>query len=549
MSATSPVSLLRPLTRRPAATTVTVKELIQKVQAGEVRIPAFQRPLRWTRDDVVALLDSVWRGYPVGSLLFWKRPAPAEHLVVGNATLAAPEVSEAWWVVDGQQRTTALAAALLDLDHANDARWSVRFDPEREQFLPGPPRPEREGVEVPGSVLGDLRRLGRWMRNSGLDDAMVDRIEDAQQRILDFAIPAYVVDTEDEQALRAVFARLNSTGKRMRADEVFQALLGAPSAGARPFPDLDLLQRECDVDAFGQPPRAEILKAVLAMSGMDPTRRLEDLGAANVADFVSREDATAALSRTVEFLMRDCGIPHVSLIPYPVVFFILSRWFHVHSGSEPTTRRLLARWVWRGASTGAHERAAVSKMREQVRDIQPGDEVASLDRLLARVGDEPAGGWTLGRFDSRSARSRIETLSLLDQHPQDRLGAVPIGELMSEEGRIAREIFASREWDRLSDPDKELARTAANRVILGGPHTGLHTVLRDWSPDVDVAALASHLIDATSLGLLVDRKVGEFLRRRAGAVRRAVDTFLSKHAAWEEPQIRPLRVYLEPEDD
>ncbi len=546
MDHTVKIPLFRPLTKRPTAVTITVRELVQKAQAGEVRVPHFQRPLRWTREDVVRLLDSIWRGYPVGSLLFWKRPADADRVPIGGAMVNAPKVADAWWVVDGQQRTTALAATLLDLDHVGDTRWVVRFDPERDEpFVAGPPPPERVGMDVPVSVLGDLRRLGRWLRDSALDEKATTGVEDAQQRLLDYAIPAYVVDTDDEGALRAVFARLNSTGARMRADEVFQALLGAPPSPGGPSLDLDELQRCCDLDGFGTPERAEVLKAVLAMSNMDPSRRLEDLGGLQGAQFVSREDAAEALSRTIGFLVAECGIPHISLIPYPVVFFILARWFHVHPTASDATRARLARWVWRGAVTGAHQRAEVSRMREQVRSITSEDEQGSLDRLLDRAGSQSDGSWELRPFQLRSARSRIETLALLAQRPCDPLGPVSVAALESG-GRIAREIFRSSDWEGLADQDRALARTAANRAVLGIAHTGLSAKLKTW--DADDPALASHLIDAQAFKHLRTDDVAAFLRRRGAAVRHAVEAFTARKAAWDAPNLRPVEAYLEADD-
>ncbi len=267
-------SLFRPLTSGPQATTVTVRELVQRVQAGKVRIPVFQRPLRWRADDVRTLIDSIWRGYPIGSLLFWKRPADASQIRVGGATLDAPEVGDAWWVVDGQQRTTALAACLLDLDHGGDGRWLVHFDPTAGgEFRSGPVPVERDGWDVPLHVLGDLRRLGRWLRERDMDDAMTDLVELTQQRLLDYSITAYVVEAEDEGAIRAVFARLNGTGARMRADEVFQALLGAPSTTGPLSLDLNALQQACDLRDFGVPPRTEVLKAVLHSPTSPPLLR------------------------------------------------------------------------------------------------------------------------------------------------------------------------------------------------------------------------------------------------------------------------------------
>lgn len=556
-------TLVRPLGRGPTATTVTVKDLIQKVRAGEIRIPRFQRPLRWKQPDVVRLLDSIWRGYPVGSLLFWKREAPAGTLSVGGARLEAPAVREAWWVVDGQQRTTALAATLLDLDHASDRRWIASFDPAAEEFRADGPGPHEIGRIVPVSVLGDLRRLGRWLREeSRLDESEVDRVERAQERILGYSIPAYVVDTDDEQALRGVFARLNSTGARMRADEVFQALLGAPSEGGERSLDLDELQRECDVDGFGMPPRAEIHKAILAMAGLDPTRRLDDRHV-DRRHLPSREDAAEALSRTRDFLMRSCGIPMFGLIPYPVAFVILARWFHVFGSEDEVHLARLARWLWRGALTGAHQRAAVSKMREQVRDIRDDeDESTSLDRLLARVEDRPVTSWKLEPFHSRSARSRIETLALLARHPRDRWGFVVPGELVSgndvsdddhvgessSQGRIAREVFASRDLQGLAGNDLELAKTAANRVVLGGVHTGLQSEIRSWVGPEHASLRASHLIDDETFAALTRKDVGTFLRRRAEAVRGAVERFTTVRAAWDEPDLKPLELYFDPEE-
>src|SRR5690606_5245094 len=133
--------------------------------------------------------------------------------------------------------------------------------------------------------------------------------------------------------------------------------------------DLDALQAACNIEGFGEPPRAEVLKAVLGMSEMDPTSRLERLRDQDVSRLVNREDAEDALRSAVEILQKECRIPHIRLIPYPVVFVILARWFYIYRRSEALSRQMLARWLWRGVGTGVHQRAEVSKMREQVRAI------------------------------------------------------------------------------------------------------------------------------------------------------------------------------------
>lgn len=537
-------SLYVPLGKRPEATTITVRALIKRVQQGEIRLPDFQRPLRWSAADVNKLFDSLWRGYPIGSLLFWKRAADADPAIpVGSAHVSAPAMSDAWFVVDGQQRTTALAASLLDLPQGRDRRWSIWFDPDLPGFVEGPPSPEQKGVWVPGSALGDLRRLNAWVRDARVSDEAWGRIEEAQQRLLDYAFPVYVVETDDARALRGVFARMNSTGATMRADEVFQALLGddGDEHGAL---DLNALQIRCDLNHFGVPPRGEVLKAVLAMSGLDPSRRLQDLNQPEIARLVSKVDAEESLERTVGFLQQDCGIPHVRLIPYPVVFSILARWFHVFPETDSEGRAVLARWVWQGASTGAHQRSAVSKMREQVSAVVTGDLAGSLQRLRVHVSAPRPGVWHLQPFNSKSAVSRIETLALLSLRPSS-----PSGEMsllaMDSEDRIAKEVFASPDWAGLEDADKMLAKSAANRVLLDEGHTGLHAELRAWT---DLATLATHLIDAETLEALKERDIPAFLRRRGDQVARLVRNFLDDKVGHARPNLLPEGAYLEDHD-
>ncbi|MDX9722637.1 MAG: DUF262 domain-containing protein [Myxococcota bacterium] len=539
-------TLFRPLTRQPQATTLTVRELIRKVEAGELRVPSFQRPLRWDGEDVRKLLDSIVRGYPIGSLLFWKRAAPEGSIRVGGATLQAPAVPDAWWVVDGQQRVTAIAASLLELDHAGDRRWLVRFDPQHSTFLPDAPPPEREGLDAPLSVLGDLRRLGRWMRSSALSEEAFDTLEETQKRLLDYAIPVYIVETEEEEALRGVFARLNSTGARMRSDEVFQALFGSASNRTNRL-DLDGLQAICQKDAFGSPSRADVMKAVLAMSGVDPTRTLDDLGNFR-QQLVSYDDAADALQRTVDFLRTDGHVPHVALLPYPVVFVILSRWFHVFPECDDSIRRRLAQWLWRGAIGASHQRAAVSAMREQVRDIADGEQEASCERLLSRLRPPPDTSWQLGRFTSASARSRIETLALLSLSPSDAYGPLSLSTLANGE-RIAREIFASRDCRKLDPNTRRLSLTIANRVLLDTVHTGLHSELRKWDRVRDAERLRSHAIDEEAFDALLDKDLARFLRHRHAQLSYLVADFARRRAAWDEPILQPMELYLDAEDE
>jgi uncharacterized protein with ParB-like and HNH nuclease domain len=73
------------------ADTETVEDLVGLVRRGLVRVPSFQRGLRWGSEDVLALFDSIYRGYPIGSFLLQKGPASANRIKIGPLAIDGPE--------------------------------------------------------------------------------------------------------------------------------------------------------------------------------------------------------------------------------------------------------------------------------------------------------------------------------------------------------------------------------------------------------------------------------------------------------------------------
>ena len=102
--------------RRPNATVWSLADLVHFATDGRLRIPPFQRPFRWEARDIERLFDSIWHGYPVGSLLLWQRDAPSSIVEFCPLTFTAGQTSDGYWVVDGQQRVTSLVGVLAAPD-------------------------------------------------------------------------------------------------------------------------------------------------------------------------------------------------------------------------------------------------------------------------------------------------------------------------------------------------------------------------------------------------------------------------------------------------
>ena len=159
------------LSSQPNAQTFVLADIVEEVRAGKVRIPRFQRGLRWQWEDVRRLFDSILKGYPIGSFLFWQRQGPKAQIRIGSLTVDAPK-GDALWIVDGQQRITSLVNALSALDGL-DPRFSLGFDLKAKALRKPSERDPSHVIPLP--VFFDLQKLILWFsEHKDLDPSLLN---------------------------------------------------------------------------------------------------------------------------------------------------------------------------------------------------------------------------------------------------------------------------------------------------------------------------------------------------------------------------------------
>jgi hypothetical protein len=541
-----------PLTRRPQATALSIEDLLDRVRRGEIRVPEFQRPLQWKAKDVSDLLDSVYRGYPIGTLLFWKREAPAASVRFGPVTIAAPQSAQALWVVDGQQRMTALTGVLLHppyVDRAPDD-FVLYFDLQEERFVRPGGRERPKAHWLPMNAVLDSELLLEWLdRYPGRADnpGHTRTAMKLGKAIREYQVPAYIVEADEEQTLRVIFGRLNSAGKPLKQADVFNALHGG-AKGTQPA-DLRELSRSLDALGFGTIEQEWLLKAVLAVKGLDITRRAERL-LKEEQDLADVLQATArALSEVIVFIKREVGIPHVELLPYKLPLAILARFFHLYPQPSPRSRELLSRWVWRGAITELHRGESIAVVRDSLAATDAGDEERSVQVLLARYPTAPAEKTSLGEYNFRTAQTKLQVNALLALRPRD----LRSGEMIDGAALIGREgaealprIFTSLTSSLKADSQgyeeilQFMMRGIANRLVH--PGAGKQSLLANLrhSP-IRAEVLRSHGISSEALSALGAGNPGRFLLERYKFLLKHIRQFLDAKARWGESDRESLQ--------
>ena len=521
-------------TRRPEATSFTVQGLVERAKDGLLRVPDWQRLFKWRPKHISQLLDSITKGYPVGTLLLWKRPqpAPAGRVELGPLVLDASESTDAQWVIDGRQRVTTLAGVLLRRgppDRPPDARdqFTWAFDLQKDTWVNPKPNEAWKPVWLPADRLVDATDLITWIiaHQDVLTPAQALRANSLARDVREFEIPAIVVHADSDETLRVIFDRTNNAGKRLEVSETFDALQGALSP-EQPSTIRALARIPIDL-GFGPLDKDWLLRLVVQVGGGDMTKvSHETLERKGLAAELPR--TAAALQRALVFVRSNVGIPNEVLLPYRLPLVILSVFFDKHPEPRPRSLDLLARWVWRGAETGRHRGQDIGEVRTTFAAIDQ-DEEMSVQRLLSLVPERKPGPWEWRPLNLRSASTRIEILALLSLAPRD----LETGRVLDAPALLERE--RSKALTRIAgdldpgsvEPWSHLATRLLHPVAPKKKLLGAMSIA-----SLEVAA--SHAVSPEGLERLRSGDVKGFLLARNQSIIQAFRRFMDARTRWSE---------------
>jgi hypothetical protein len=528
-------------TQHLTAARYKIEDLLRLVQQGKVRIPRFQRPLRWTGTDVERLFDSIYRGFPIGTLLFWLKDAEKEAVHLGPVTIDAPALTEASWVVDGQQRITSLAASLLpSASREIDPRFEISFDLERETF--GQIRLGDPDTRIPIRAAYDLQHVLAWLRDRDLEPQLQERAFKLADRLRNYEIPAYQVSTANEEALQIIFDRTNTFGKSMTKAEVFRAL---NTSSAEPRADIATLDNDIAELGFGPLAGNTLLYSILAARGSDVLREFRSEFASPDDQIEALEETKRAVERVIQFLRDRADVPHFGLVPYQHQTVGLVRFFALHPAPEPQILVLLRRWFWQAAEVGPIARLGnTGTLRATTGAIEPDDAYRSVKALL-ELSSTAGPEFEVGNYRWTSANTRTSVCALAQLRPVD---------LADQELVDVTRVIDLLGRDALSpivDPRRsgELRKTIANRIFFTPSDRLSESELTDLVRTAGEPSLRTHCLTPEALALLLSGDENGFLAARADAIQELVAGFLAARAERHVTVRPPLSQFRDDNDD
>ncbi len=206
-------------TQRYSVTPHPIETLLTWVKSGEIAIPEIQRPFVWEATKVRNLLDSLYQGYPVGYLIAWRNPT----VKLKDGTSSAGKRI----LIDGQQRVTALMAALLGREvltkDYETLRIRIAFHPQEERFEVSNPAIRKDAawiddvteVFAPEASLTELTDTYSE-KNPGAERRRISRVLERLRKIINNHVGIIdLAEDLDIETVTEIFIRVNSAGTEL----------------------------------------------------------------------------------------------------------------------------------------------------------------------------------------------------------------------------------------------------------------------------------------------------------------------------------------------
>ena len=365
-------------------TSVKYSDLLSEIETGQVKIPQFQRKFVWSIKDSAKLLDSIIKGYPIGTFIYWRTNERLRSVRnLGNITLPEPKSGEfVNYVLDGQQRLTSLYAALKGVKIGEeDGKFSdyseiyVDLLAEDDEDVVTIEIEKRSSEQV--IKLTDLMK-GGYSIFKNYPEEFHEKLDYYRNVLTGYTFSIINLKNAQIDVATEVFTRLNVGGKSLSLFEIMVAktyhIFEAQTGVSEEEQIFDLaakyeeLSTELSSSHYDTIPSATILQVVSILLEKDCTRKtilkLDKMAFINIWD-----EAISCIKSSIDFF-RSYGIVVGRILPYNALLVPFSYFFYKQK-HNPTgeVKKRLEDFFWRASLGFRYSSGVEGKLVQDITKI------------------------------------------------------------------------------------------------------------------------------------------------------------------------------------
>ncbi len=358
---------------------MTLSQLYHMMHGGQLQIPRFQRDFVWPLTKTRALLDSMYKEFPIGTFFLWRATADSTHLIRALTELGIPEptpYTPVSYILDGQQRLTSLYVTLqairlgsrdygrisLDLASATNFAQNTEEDFAEELFVYRTADNERF-VAVKAVIEGDFEVYNQ------LPDAYKLIFNRAHHIFTTFPFSVVWIQEQNLADAIEIFQRINQSGKKLSRYDLVCANVWNEQFDFRRR--VTMINELFAKTGFGEL-HETIYTQTFALILHNSCKTIDELSLTSEGILRVWDKTVRALEQAVQFASDNLGVKYAAFLPYRGIIPVLAYYFYHKSQSTLVAkeRTLLWQWFWRVTLSERYSSTSPAKMAEDAQMLR-----------------------------------------------------------------------------------------------------------------------------------------------------------------------------------
>lgn len=360
---------------QPTPGTIQYNGLINDIEKGLIKIPQFQRQFVWSKKESASLLDSIVKGFPIGTFILWKTKERLRAIrnIGGIYLPETPDGDFVQYVLDGQQRMTSVYVSIkgekiINEDGKVEDYSEIYVDLEADEdgeivTIDMSNRDYKEFIKVTELISGGLSLAKKY------DEKYHQKLEDYANRFKTYSFSTIVVNEAPIDIATEIFTRINVGGKSL---SVFEIMVAKTFDIERDF-DLsvkydELIEKLLTVD-YETIPSSTVLQAVSVCLVKECSKK--HILKLNKSEFIDIwEQVVIAIESAVEYFRNFYRIPVSQLLPYDALLIPFTYFFFKHKDKPiGKKQKYLQDYFWRTVINSRFSNSLETKVGQDIKKI------------------------------------------------------------------------------------------------------------------------------------------------------------------------------------
>ncbi len=357
----------------PRPEVLRIEELVTRVKDGDIKLPKFQRPFVWKKTDILKLLDSIYRGYPIGSILLWhtKQELASENKIGELDIKFRSEDYPFNYLLDGQQRLSSLCGTLYWNGANVNSEWNVSFDVEKEEFVHS--KGEEKLNYFPLNKLMDTSSFlnqCKAFEASPKKEKYTNNATKLLNSIKDYKLASVTIGDMELDEVAPIFERINSSGRQLTMVDLMRA---ATWKGGFDLSDaIDEVKNACEDKNFELIQNEHILRNISACAGLgihkESIDKLRDKAPDELK--IAAKSTKEAYTLAVDFVTTELPLKSIKNLPYGLQLTLLVEFFNLNPRPTYNEKQILKSWFWKSSFSKYYGSANTGLITSTLKDVR-----------------------------------------------------------------------------------------------------------------------------------------------------------------------------------